>query len=88
MKTLTVNLADRSYPIHVGENLLEHVGEFLHTTGLRGKVAVVTNPTVAQLYLDGVQEALSASGFDVVLFSCSTVKSIKISNRLQRSTMD
>lgn len=66
MKTLTVNLADRSYPIHVGENLLEHVGEFLHTTGLRGKVAVVTNPTVAQLYLDGVQEALSASGFDVV----------------------
>jgi len=66
MQTLTVNLADRSYPIHVGENLLERVGEFLPAAGLRGKVAVVSNPTVAQLYLDVVHEALSAGGFDVV----------------------
>jgi 3-dehydroquinate synthase len=66
MQTLTVNLADRSYPIHVGENLLERVGEFLPAVGLRGKVAVVSNPTVAQLYLDVVHEALSAGGFDVV----------------------
>jgi 3-dehydroquinate synthase len=32
---------------------------------LRGKVAVITNPTVAQLYLDAVHDSLSAAGFDV-----------------------
>ena len=40
MQTLTVNLGDRSYPIHVGvENLLERAGELLQQAGLRGKVA-------------------------------------------------
>ena len=34
--------------------------------GLRGKVAVVSNPTVAQLYLDPIHKALSQSGFEVV----------------------
>jgi 3-dehydroquinate synthase len=65
METLTVNLGDRSYPIHIGQNILPRIGEFLKTAGLRGKVAVVTNPTVAQLYLDTVRNALTASGFEM-----------------------
>ena len=63
MQTLTVNLGDRSYPIHVGSGLLPRAGEFLKRAGLRGKVAVVTNPTVAQLYLDAICEALASAGF-------------------------
>jgi 3-dehydroquinate synthase len=63
MQTLNVNLGDRSYPIHVGENILDRLGEFLDRGGLRGKVAVISNPVVAQLYLDPVHEALSQSGF-------------------------
>jgi 3-dehydroquinate synthase len=65
MQTLTVNLGERSYPIHVGANVLDRVGESLQQAGLRGKVAIVSNPTVAQLYLDPVHDALSASGFEV-----------------------
>jgi 3-dehydroquinate synthase len=65
MQTLTVNLGERSYPIHVGANTLDRVGESLQQAGLRGKVAIVSNPTVAQLYLDPVHDALSASGFEV-----------------------
>lgn len=65
MRTLTVNLGDRSYPIHVGEKLLPHIGEFLQQVGCRGKVGIVTNPTVAALYLGPVQEGLSHSGFKV-----------------------
>jgi 3-dehydroquinate synthase len=65
MQTLTVNLGDRSYPIHVGADTLNRVGEFLRQTGLRGKVAIISNPIVAQLYLDPVHEALTASGFEV-----------------------
>ena len=65
MQTLTVNLDDRSYPIHVGENILDRLGEFLQQVGLRGKTAVISNPMVAQLYLDPVHDALRQSGFEV-----------------------
>src|SRR5947207_10165562 len=66
MQTLTVNLGDRSYPIHVGEGILPRAGEFLSQAGLRGKVAIVTNPTVAQLYLDAVHEALTDAGLKMI----------------------
>ena len=66
MQTLTVNLGDRSYPIFVGSGLLLRAGELLQQAGLRGKVAVITNPTVAQLYLDATSEALTSAGFQVI----------------------
>jgi 3-dehydroquinate synthase len=65
MQTLKVNLGDRSYPIHVGDGILSAAGDFLQQAGLCGKVAVITNPTVAQLYLDPVHESLTRTGFDV-----------------------
>src|SRR5690606_31799054 len=65
MQSLKVELGERSYPIHVGAGILERAGEFLAQAGLSGKVAVVTNPVVAQLYLDTVHEALRAGGFSV-----------------------
>ena len=66
MQSLTVNLGDRSYPIHVGTGLLERSGELLRQAGARGKVAVITNPTVAQLYLDPLAEALRQTGLETV----------------------
>lgn len=66
MKTLTVNLGDRSYPIHIGHNILSRVGELLQESGLAGKVVVVSNPTVAQLYLDAVHNSLVAAGFETI----------------------
>jgi len=66
MKTLTVNLGDRSYPIYVGAGILARAGEFLQAAGLSGKVAVVSNPTVAKLYIEPVKEALARAGFEVV----------------------
>lgn len=65
MQTLTVELGARSYPIHVGEGILSRAGELLQQAGLRGRVAIVTNPTVAQLYLDSVHDALRQAGFEV-----------------------
>ena len=65
MQRLTVNLGERSYPIYVGAGILERAGEYLAQAGLRGKVAIVTNPTVAQLYLDAAHDALRHSGFEV-----------------------
>lgn len=58
MKTLNIDLGDRSYPIHIGSGLL---GQDLIERHLRGpQVMVVTNEVVAPLYLDQVMEGLGA----------------------------
>jgi 3-dehydroquinate synthase len=66
MEILNVNLGDRSYPIYVGAGILDSLGQRLREAGLAGKVAVVTNPTVAQLYLDAVHGSLDYAGFEVI----------------------
>ena len=63
MQTLTVNLERRSYPIQIGDGVLSTSGKFLREAGIKGRVAIVTNPTVAQLYLDTVHESLQQFGF-------------------------
>ena len=66
MQTLNVNLGARSYPIYIGAAILARAGEFLKQAGLQGRVAVISNPTVAQLYLDRLHQSLRNSGFEVV----------------------
>ncbi len=66
MKTLKVNLGERSYPIYVGAEILARAGELLAQAEFRGKVAVVSNTTVAELYLEPVCRALAQAGFQAV----------------------
>jgi 3-dehydroquinate synthase len=66
MKTLSVDLGARSYPIYIGHGILRRAGELLRRAGLAGKVALVTNPTVASCYLAPVRDALTAAGFEVL----------------------
>jgi len=59
---LEINLGERSYPIHIGPGLIDHVELYRnHVAG--GQVMVVTNDTVAPLYLNRVERALA--GFRV-----------------------
>ena len=61
MKTLTVELGARSYPIHIGQGLLSDTS--LIAPHIHGKSAViVTNTTVAPLYLEHLQEHLTQVG--------------------------
>jgi 3-dehydroquinate synthase len=56
-KILHLDLGDRSYPIHIGPQLLREAS--LYRPHIRGRqVMVVSNETVAPLYLDAVREAL------------------------------
>jgi 3-dehydroquinate synthase len=50
MQTLTVDLGDRSYPIHIGTGLLDQALLKPHIAGRQ--VMVVSNETVAPLYLE------------------------------------
>jgi 3-dehydroquinate synthase len=65
MQTLRVELGERAYPIHIGAHLLSDAG--LVTPHLeQPKVAIVTNTTVAALYLLQLSEALRAQGVEVI----------------------
>jgi 3-dehydroquinate synthase len=65
MQTLRVELGERAYPIHIGERLLSDAG--LITPHLdQPRVAVVTNTTVAPLYLERLSAALRAAGVEVI----------------------
>lgn len=58
IKTLHVALAERSYPIYIGDNLLSQAD--LITQHIKGKeVLVVTNTTIAPLYLQKVLDLLA-----------------------------
>ncbi len=57
MLTVKVDLEDRSYPIFIGENLLNDPQLLLPYLG-KGRVVVVTNDVVAPLYLERAQKLL------------------------------
>ena len=62
---LNVDLGERSYPITIGPRLLDDAALLArHVDG--GKAAIVTNTTVAPLYLERVAGALRAAGREVV----------------------
>lgn len=62
LKTVTVELGDRAYPIYIGNGILTTNTELLrkHIPGKR--VLIVTNETIAPLYLDACIKALTADG--------------------------
>lgn len=65
MQTLTVDLGDRSYPIHVGRGLLGRAELILPHLPTK-RVAVVTNTTVGPLYLSTLQGTLEGAGVSVL----------------------
>lgn len=64
MQTLTVNLGDRSYPIHIGVGVLDRA-ELIVPFLAQKRAMVVSNTTVAPLYLERLTAVLSAGGVTV-----------------------
>ncbi|WP_028485656.1 3-dehydroquinate synthase [Thiomicrorhabdus chilensis] len=66
MKTLTVDLGDRSYPIFIGEDILgqaDLVKPYVKGT----QVLIVTNTTVAPLYLEQCKQAFADFEVEAVI---------------------
>jgi len=64
MKTLTVDLGERSYPIFIGQGLLSKA-ELIRPYVKGSQVMIVTNETVAPLYLDTVKALFHGSDLQV-----------------------
>ncbi len=81
-RTLQVALGARSYPIHIGQNLLADPGWYQpHLHGRQ--VMIVTNETVAPLYLAPVAQALA--GYQVahtILPDGEQFKTLEVWNRI------
>ncbi len=97
LHTLNVDLADRSYPIYIGHHLLDNPA--LINDHIQGSSAViVSNTTVAPLYLDKVENSLQSAEirFDTVILedgeAYKTLRSVEqiidtlISQRHDRKT--
>jgi len=82
MQTLNVDLNERSYPIYIGTGLLGDEG--LIKPYIRGKqVMVVSNETVAPLYMDKVLPSLSELRVEtVILPDGEQYKNLEVLNRI------
>ena len=97
MQTLKVELANRSYPIHIGRNLISDASLVLPHLK-RKHVAIVTNTTVAPLYLNKLSEALQSAGVKVIPIilpdgeayknteTLNKIYDVLLQNRCERST--
>lgn len=67
IRELQVDLGDRSYPIFIGQGLLETFGETAERRGLPklSPLLVVTDDAVGPLYLRTVTNSLEATGYTV-----------------------
>ena len=64
MQTLTVELGDRAYPIHIGPGLLDRADLVLPHL-IQKRAVIVTNTTVGPLYLDRFATTLRNAGVQV-----------------------
>ncbi|MFA5824674.1 MAG: 3-dehydroquinate synthase [Gallionellaceae bacterium] len=97
MQTLNVGLAERSYQIHIGQNLISRI-ELLLKHIPHKRVAIVSNTTVAPLYLERLSNALTGNGIQVQAIvlpdgeqyknteSLNTIYDALLSNRCERNT--
>ncbi|EGL82862.1 3-dehydroquinate synthase [Caldalkalibacillus thermarum TA2.A1] len=71
VKTLTVDLGERSYPIWIGQGLLSKLPAYLQTLGITSSqtLLVVTDDHVGALYLEPVLKGLQRAGFRVFSYS-------------------
>ncbi len=61
---LRVNLGSRAYPVEIGAGLLRELGPKLCQQGFSGRVAVVTDMVVGEIYREVVLRSLSEAGLD------------------------
>ncbi|MHB1140210.1 MAG: 3-dehydroquinate synthase [Sulfuricaulis sp.] len=82
MKTLPLELGERSYPIYIGSGLLDQ-GDLLKRHIAGSRVAIVTNATVAPLYLAKVRAHVSAlQPVEVILPDGEEHKTLEVLNRI------
>ena len=66
MNKIRVELGERSYTIATGSGILKNIGKSLERFDFSKKAAIVSNPTVFNLYGKTLVSSLSTSGFEII----------------------
>ena len=78
MRTFRVDLGAASHPVHVGNGILDRVGELAREAGLKpGRAALITDSNVGKLYAAPVMDSLKSAGFDPVVIEIPAGESSK-----------
>ncbi|HKQ29992.1 MAG TPA: 3-dehydroquinate synthase [Burkholderiales bacterium] len=81
MKTLQLDLGERAYPIYIGSGLISRELIGRHAEGR--PMAIVTNETVAALYLPALRAALAPSrAVEILLPDGEANKNLEVLNRI------
>ncbi len=67
MPTVHIDLDSRSYDIFVEDGLLSSAGKLIHSAGLRGKCALITDSNVGPHHADAVIKSLEDAGYQTSL---------------------
>jgi 3-dehydroquinate synthase len=88
MNTLNVDLGERAYPIYIGENLLVNKGLVEpHVVG--HQVMIVSNETVAPLYLDKARAMFSSfQVHEIILPDGEQYKNLEVLNRIFNALLE
>ena len=88
MKKLNLNLGEKSYPIYIGENLLSQADYLTkHISG--NQVMIVSNTTVAPLYIDKVKSLLTDFAVcEVILPDGEQYKNLDTVNQIFTSLLE
>lgn len=80
LKSLQVDLKERSYPVLIGCHLLNAVGRFIKNRNLKQRnVLIVSQREVALYYLQSISDALGKEGFEATSFITPKSKSSEAS---------
>jgi 3-dehydroquinate synthase len=85
LRTVTVDLGPRTYPVVIGQDLLRQVGPMIRNREIAGRAAVVTDEIVGRLYSEPVLASLSGAGFSCsqeVIPSSENSKSFSVAEKL------
>lgn len=64
MRTVKVDLGDKSYDIIIGHNLKQAIIDFIHSQKFSCKALLITDTNIAPLYSESVQSVLNEAGLD------------------------
>ncbi|NBI30475.1 3-dehydroquinate synthase [Chengkuizengella marina] len=88
MKQLIVDLDDRSYPIYIGEGILDQISTFFrkHQINDQSPLMIITDDNIAPLYLKKVIVSLQESGYKVCEYIVPAGESSKSLSVLEKIT--
>lgn len=66
---IVVSVAERTYPVLIGERSLDKSGEACRGIGLLGRCAIISDSNVVSVFADRVGKGLTAAGFQPMLIT-------------------